>query len=220
MLIAVITASVFIVVTYLILKYRYIEIKPSSKMDISANLLPEANQSAIISLTQCLKSSESSLDICVYLFTNEDIAKIVKNCLSRGILVRIITDQQQINSDNSQIQQLLLDGAIIRSPRSPPLMHHKFVIIDKTIVFTGSLNWTKSAIEQNYENLIRIQKREMVEKYINEFERIWESFATLQTTPYSDFCFTDCDYDTTDESFIKLPIRSMDHVIIGNFKLK
>jgi cardiolipin hydrolase len=33
-------------------------------------------------------------------------------------------------------------------------MHHKFAIIDKIVLLTGSFNWTAQAVNGNQENLI------------------------------------------------------------------
>ena len=52
-------------------------------------------------------------------------------------------------------------------------MHNKFAIIDKTIVLTGSYNWTASASERNDENLLCIDDEEIVTRYQDYFTTLW-----------------------------------------------
>uniref|UniRef100_A0ACB8FK01 Uncharacterized protein n=1 Tax=Sphaerodactylus townsendi TaxID=933632 RepID=A0ACB8FK01_9SAUR len=55
-------------------------------------------------------------------------------------------------------------------------MHHKFAIIDKRWLLTGSLNWTSQAIQQNRENVLIVEDAEWVKCYQAEFEKLWEDY--------------------------------------------
>ena len=52
-------------------------------------------------------------------------------------------------------------------------MHHKFAILDGTVVVTGSYNWTLESEEQNYENVLVLREPELVKAYGPEFEALW-----------------------------------------------
>jgi phosphatidylserine/phosphatidylglycerophosphate/cardiolipin synthase-like enzyme len=55
------------------------------------------------------------------------------------------------------------------------LMHQKFAVIDRRIVFTGSYNWTHSAESRNDENLLMFRDAgPLAEEYRKAFVRIWE----------------------------------------------
>ena len=49
---------------------------------------------------------------------------------------------------------MLKAGVDIRLNGDPYLMHHKVMIIDKKIVFTGSYKWSWSTENRNDENLV------------------------------------------------------------------
>jgi phosphatidylserine/phosphatidylglycerophosphate/cardiolipin synthase-like enzyme len=51
-------------------------------------------------------------------------------------------------------------------------MHHKFTVVDRRIVLTGSYNYTTSATEANRENLVRIESYRVAGDYLAEFERL------------------------------------------------
>lgn len=61
-------------------------------------------------------------------------------------------------------------------------MHHKFAIVDKKVLITGSLNWTTQAIQNNRENVLIMEDEEYVTLFLKEFERIWEEFNPTKYT--------------------------------------
>jgi phosphatidylserine/phosphatidylglycerophosphate/cardiolipin synthase-like enzyme len=51
------------------------------------------------------------------------------------------------------------------------IAHNKIMIIDRSILITGSFNFTKAAEENNAENLLILKgKKPLVERYIENFE--------------------------------------------------
>lgn len=60
-------------------------------------------------------------------------------------------------------------------------MHHKFAVIDKSVVITGSFNWTMQAVKYNQENLLFFENKNIAEKYTKAFEELWTNFYTVIT---------------------------------------
>jgi len=52
-------------------------------------------------------------------------------------------------------------------------MHHKFVVVDGKVLLTGSFNWTRSASEQNQENVLITSDPRLVAPFATEFDRLW-----------------------------------------------
>ncbi|HRJ74826.1 MAG TPA: phospholipase D-like domain-containing protein, partial [Anaerolineales bacterium] len=52
-------------------------------------------------------------------------------------------------------------------------LHHKVIIIDNSIVITGSLNFSANADDSNEENVIILDNPEIAALYIQEFEKNW-----------------------------------------------
>jgi phosphatidylserine/phosphatidylglycerophosphate/cardiolipin synthase-like enzyme len=52
-------------------------------------------------------------------------------------------------------------------------MHHKVMIIDRSIVITGSYNFSNSAEERNDENVVVIHNAEAAAQYLGEFQRVY-----------------------------------------------
>ncbi|XP_045149240.1 mitochondrial cardiolipin hydrolase [Echinops telfairi] len=73
-------------------------------------------------------------------------------------------------------------GIQVRHDQDLGYMHHKFAIVDKKVLITGSLNWTTQAIQNNRENVLIMEDDEYVRLFLEEFERIWEEFNPTKYT--------------------------------------
>lgn len=57
------------------------------------------------------------------------------------------------------------------------LMHHKFVIVDNSIIITGSTNWTMGAFFGNFDHVLVTNQRLLVQPFVEEFNRLWKVFS-------------------------------------------
>jgi len=103
----------------------------------------------IESIADLLKKATKTLDLCIFMITDDRLATDILDCLERGIKVRIITDDEKMYDDGSAIKDLKNAGVPIKIDHSRYHMHHKFGIIDSHIIFTGSFNWTYTASKHN-----------------------------------------------------------------------
>ena len=56
-------------------------------------------------------------------------------------------------------------------------MHHKFAIIDGSILLNGSFNWTRSAVITNRENIvITANAPALLAAFLEEFNEMWSAF--------------------------------------------
>ena len=53
-------------------------------------------------------------------------------------------------------------------------MHHKFAVIDRKTVITGSFNWSPSAAHQNDEVLLVIESPLLAAHFTREMDRLWK----------------------------------------------
>lgn len=131
-------------------------------------------ENAIVS---CIRNAKYSVKICVFTISENVITNEIIAAKKRGVVVTIITDNDKLNYIGSDIRWLADEGIRIRIDESSGHMHHKFCIVDKEILLTGSYNWTKSAAHRNQENLIITEDSKMVKAYINEYEHLWDVFV-------------------------------------------
>lgn len=120
-----------------------------------------------------LASSMSSLDICVFTISDNDISNVIVQAHRRNVRVRIITDDQKQFDAGSDIEMLIKAGVTVRMDCSAQHMHHKFAIIDGQRLLTGSYNWTRTAADYNYENLMVTNDVGLVKPFADEFDKLW-----------------------------------------------
>lgn len=143
-----------------------------------------------------IDDAKHSIDLSMYIFTSNELAQAFHRAIKRGLKIRIISDQEMCYSSGSQITDLTKCGIPVRFPNaSNMLMHHKFCILDgpvrsraiskdknvsndssQGILFTGSLNWTHQGFNANFENMIITSNVKLIDKFEQEFERMWFSF--------------------------------------------
>ena len=58
-------------------------------------------------------------------------------------------------------------------------MHHKFAVFDGKIVVSGSYNWTRSAAEDNEENIVVTNEQKIVQSFHEQFGRLWTQMQPI-----------------------------------------
>ncbi len=137
----------------------------------------EPRQNCAARLRSLIDQTRSSLDICVFTLTDDSITRTVTAAHRRKIKVRIITDDLKSLDLGSDVNRLRDAGIPVRFDADPNHMHHKFALFDRRLLVTGSYNWTRSASQGNYENIVVIDHGHLVREFGDEFDRLWEQFA-------------------------------------------
>ncbi|XP_065588889.1 mitochondrial cardiolipin hydrolase [Cyrtonyx montezumae] len=136
-------------------------------------------------LLRLLLSARRSLELCLFSFSSPELGRAVSALHRRGVRVRVVTDAQYMAVRGSQIGLLRMLGIQVRHDQEKGFMHHKFAIVDKKLLITGSLNWTVEAICNNRENVVIMEDAEYVQPFLDEFERIWEEYNPDNYTFFS-----------------------------------
>lgn len=122
-----------------------------------------------------LSKAEKVVKIAVSWFTNYALFAQTKEMAVRGIRIQLITNNDAINNGGYclDLNQLIDAGVEISLVEYPHLLHHKFCIIDDSVVINGSYNWTRFS-QNNYENIIIFRYDDaIVEAFDKEFCLIW-----------------------------------------------
>lgn len=123
-----------------------------------------------------LSEAKTTIDICMYMFSNELLLNAVIDAHNRGVLVRLIIDTDCIKT-TWVIGRMGIMKKVKKSSFKNNIMHHKFIIIDNSKLISGSLNWTMTAIRNNWENVFITNDHELVDPFKLEFERLWTWFT-------------------------------------------
>ncbi len=129
-------------------------------------------KTAILSL---LTQARASLDLCVFTISDDDLTRQILEAHRRGVVVRLITDNDKRNDTGSDVDRLAREGLEVRVDRTEAHMHHKFAIADGALLLNGSFNWTRSASQVNAENVMVTSEAAAVLAFKRQFDRLWVS---------------------------------------------
>uniref|UniRef100_A0A672GHT6 Mitochondrial cardiolipin hydrolase n=1 Tax=Salarias fasciatus TaxID=181472 RepID=A0A672GHT6_SALFA len=136
--------------------------------------LPHGIETSFSLLLRHILSASSSMDLCIFAFSNVSLCRAVLELHRRGVIIRVLSDKDYAAINGSQIGVLRRAGICVRCDCNSTYMHHKFAVVDKRLLITGSLNWTLSAVHNNMENIIVTDEPDLVQPFIGEFNRLWE----------------------------------------------
>ena len=142
-----------------------------------AEALFEPRQDCAERLRSLISRSVASLEICVFTITDDSLTRAILDAHRRGLRVRIVTDDEKSLDRGSDIDRLRREGIAVRFDGSPDHMHHKFALFDRRLVVTGSYNWTRSASENNHENIVVSDDGRLLQAFGDEFDQLWADFA-------------------------------------------
>ena len=125
-------------------------------------------------------AAQASIDVAMYQFTWEPLADALVRALARGVRVRLVTDTDSLGDE--AIQRLRDAGVPVVDDGRAALMHDKFVVVDGSVVWTGSLNFTRNDAYRNNNVFIQIRSARLAQNYTAEFE---EMFAQRAFGPQS-----------------------------------
>jgi phosphatidylserine/phosphatidylglycerophosphate/cardiolipin synthase-like enzyme len=139
-----------------------------------------------------LGTSQQQVDFALFVFSEPGLSDILQARSQQGVKIHGVIDREFAYRDYSSGLSLmgLTGGNICQAattsaqpldtigvPNLPTgdLLHHKFAVIDRQTVITGSHNWSNAANYHNDETLLVIQANPTVAAHFDrEFNRLYE----------------------------------------------
>jgi phosphatidylserine/phosphatidylglycerophosphate/cardiolipin synthase-like enzyme len=156
-----------------IVKVLQPDTSPSDVPEVEAYFSPgDSCMRAIIGL---LRRARRSVDICVFTITDNRLSDEILETVGRRVKVRIISDNDKSEDRGSDIERFERAGIDVIVDQTRHHMHHKFAIFDQRITLTGSYNWTRSAAENNEENIVVTHDARITRRFQEEFDQLWRN---------------------------------------------
>lgn len=129
-------------------------------------------------LAAAIDSARVSVDMAAYSLSLNSVRDALIRAYKRGLQVRVVMESD--NMDLSDPQALKDAGIPMLGDRRQGLMHNKFVVIDRSEVWMGSMNYTDSGTYKDNNNLMRIRSTKIAEDYTTEFNEMFvdDKFGT------------------------------------------
>jgi phosphatidylserine/phosphatidylglycerophosphate/cardiolipin synthase-like enzyme len=140
-----------------------------------------------------LDGATETLDLAQYDFnlgeeTKQIVGDAIRRAASRGVRIRFMFNVDHANPipvppppepDAALIATLPVEGKAIAGV--PDLMHHKFVIRDRSTVWTGSMNWTDDSWSRQ-ENVVAIVRSDEIAKTFElDFGQLWATGDVMKS---------------------------------------
>ncbi|MBD1825155.1 helix-hairpin-helix domain-containing protein [Cyanobacteria bacterium FACHB-DQ100] len=144
-------------------------------------------------IAKTLEQSTQSIDLALFVFSDQDLVNAIEPRHSQGVSIRALIDPGFIYRSYSEGLDML--GVALSDdckwevnnrpwqnpiktvgiPQLPPgdLLHHKFGVVDRHTVITGSHNWTIAANRNNDETLLIIRSPIVAAHFQREFDRLY-----------------------------------------------
>lgn len=124
-----------------------------------------------------LNAAKSHIRVAVAWFTDIELFETLVGQMHNGVKVDLVITRHQFNDQSMNNYDTVnqLGGIFAEIGGDESYMHHKFCIIDDSVVLNGSFNWTKKARKSNDENLTVIKNDVLtIREFTREFDRLLE----------------------------------------------
>jgi len=152
-------------------------LRDASPREVLAEAVFSPGDRCLQRLLGLIGGAQRAVEACVYTITDDRIAAALLDAHRRGVAVRIVTDTGKSSDLGSDVERLAAAGIPVAYDTSPGHMHHKFALFDRRTVAAGSYNWTRSAAEENHEDLVISDHPGLVARFAEEFDRLWGAFG-------------------------------------------
>lgn len=128
-------------------------------------------------IERLLLEARVSVDAALYRITNPRLARALGEARNRGLRVRLLVDRNKYQ-ETASTREILAENAlpfqaIYGRKEKGSKLHHKFAVLDRHIVLTGSYNWTLDSEERNLDHILVLRDPRLALAYQEEFERLW-----------------------------------------------
>jgi phosphatidylserine/phosphatidylglycerophosphate/cardiolipin synthase-like enzyme len=133
-------------------------------------------------LISAVNAVQNTLDIAAFEWNNPNLTAAVISAHDRGVQVRMVVDNEHTIADMEDLldegeeapfKDIIDAGIPYRDDARSGLMHNKFMIMDSTTVWTGSMNYTINGAYRNNNNMLSLRSQRAVQAYQAEFDEMF-----------------------------------------------
>lgn len=128
-------------------------------------------------IAELVSAAKSEIFFMAFSFTQEDIGEAMIKRGNNGVEVRGVFEGLGANGTSSyykDFSRLKNPKISVRIDGNPYLMHHKVIIIDRSITLFGSFNFSENANNSNDENILIVYDPQFAAYFTQEFETVWQ----------------------------------------------
>ena len=143
-------------------------------------ILFSSEDHAVSNLIALVNDAQVNIRFLAFSFTDYPLAKAMIDRAAAGVDVKGVYETFGSTSTGSEMKTFWCAGVPVRQDGNPGFLHDKIIIIDNSIVVTGSLNYSSNADDSNEENVVIVDNAEIAALYLQEFEKLWNLAHDLE----------------------------------------
>ncbi len=132
-----------------------------------------AEDNAVSNLIALINDAQTSIRFLAFSFTDYPLAQAMIDRSKTGVDVKGVFETFGSSGDSSELRTFWCAGVPVRQDGGASFLHHKVIVIDNSIVVTGSLNFSSNADKDNEENVVILDNSEIAALYLQEFNKLW-----------------------------------------------
>lgn len=140
---------------------------------------------AVNNLIALVNDAQTSIRFLAFSFTDYPLAQAMIERARAGVDVQGVFETFGSNSPRSELKTFWCAGVPARQDGNGSFLHDKIIVIDDSIVVTGSLNFSSSADEENEENVVIVDNAEIAALYLQEYQKNWAAAADVQAGAFT-----------------------------------
>ncbi len=148
-------------------------------------ILFSSEDHAVDNLIALVNDAKVSIRFLAFSFTDYPLAKAMIDRAAAGVDLKGIYETFGSNSSGSELKTFLCAKLPVRQDGNPSFLHDKVIIIDNSIVVTGSLNYSSNADESNEENVVILDNAEIAALYLQEFDKLWNQARDVEAGSFT-----------------------------------
>jgi phosphatidylserine/phosphatidylglycerophosphate/cardiolipin synthase-like enzyme len=148
-------------------------------------VLFSAEDHVINNLIALVNDAKVNIRFLAFSFTDYPLAQAMIDRSKAGVDVKGVYETFGSNSSGSELDTFLCAGISARQDGNGSFLHDKIIIIDNSIVVTGSLNYSSNADESNEENVVILDDAEIAALYLQEFDKLWNQAHDVEAGTFT-----------------------------------
>jgi phosphatidylserine/phosphatidylglycerophosphate/cardiolipin synthase-like enzyme len=136
-------------------------------------VLFSAEDHVINNLIALVNDAKVDIRFLAFSFTDYPLAQSMIDRAKAGVDVKGVFETFGSTGTGSELKTFWCADVPVRQDGNGSFLHDKIIIIDNSIVVTGSLNYSSHADDSNEENVVILDNAEIAGLYLQEFEKLW-----------------------------------------------
>jgi len=129
------------------------------------------NGGAARDISRTIDAAKKTIHVQAYAISEGQITRALIAAHQRGVAVILIVDAHEQSGSGSTAKEIKRAGVPTRVDRAHSLQHNKTMVIDSSVVVTGSMNFTRSGDKNNAENTLIITNDDLAKLYEEDFQK-------------------------------------------------